>query len=193
LNTNGVARHYDALRIRERVALLTAAMARGDKREAQRLSDTAPMKLYEVPHHSHRMVAFTCLALSHRIELLDLAALLLRMAAMTDVADATGFPDQAERMNAAAEFIGFKFKVERDGWRLFCERIGAHPDAYAGCTAGADTLAAAGRLAEGWAHTAEEATAYVREKFDADLAPVPTAEGKAAEWHELWRTAFNAE
>jgi hypothetical protein len=192
-NGNGVAKHYDRLTVRERLALLTAAMARGDRVEAGRLSDAAPQRRYLMAHHSYKFLVYTTLALTHRIELLDLAALLIRMVGMADVMDAAGSHDHAERVNAAAEFVGFMYTVEREAWRLFCEKVGTHPDAYGGCLAGADTLAHADRLVGGWAFTAAQAAAYVREERGEDPVPVPTAEGKAAEWYGLWRDTLRAE
>lgn len=43
MNTNTLVRHYDRLTPWERVALVMAAVARGDETERQRLADTAPI------------------------------------------------------------------------------------------------------------------------------------------------------
>src|SRR5262249_13778894 len=75
-NTNKLARRYPALSPAERLSLLVAAAARGDDGEHARLMAAAPRVAWRVPHTFARTFALLVVSALHRMESLELAALL---------------------------------------------------------------------------------------------------------------------
>jgi hypothetical protein len=74
MNTNGLARHYDALTVEERYRLIMAAVGRGDDAEKDRLADAARRTLFSVADYGRFIRAFGELSLLTYIDLLACAA-----------------------------------------------------------------------------------------------------------------------
>src|SRR5688572_10889865 len=134
MNTARLVRHYDSLSPAERLPLIMAASARGDDQEWERLRTSAPRVVYQVTHHFGLAMAFRDLCEIHRMEMLNLAALFLGsygVAGGWDGNQGTG----AGHLDSARA-LGYLLKVERAGWRLFCEGLKFDPDTCLSCLPG---------------------------------------------------------
>jgi hypothetical protein len=181
MNTNALAKHYDQLTPRERLPLILAASARGDAVERERLARSGPRVGLTVPDHFGLAQAFDELSTLHLLELLNLAALYLRLLAM---ADADG--EDGEQMLDCALLYGFVFNVRLAGWRLFCAEHGFPPELLWAELPGYGTVRRAERTAQAAAFTPEGAAAHAKRRGRADCEP-PTAEGVAAGLREALR------
>jgi hypothetical protein len=71
MNTDRLAKMYHGLTVQERLPLLLAAEKRGDKVEHQRLAQSAPPSLWQMPDYQHRLQGLNILALSYVTEQLE--------------------------------------------------------------------------------------------------------------------------
>jgi hypothetical protein len=184
MNTNAVAKHYGHLRPQERLALIVAAATRGDEVDRRRLMDSAPKVTYRIPDHSPWWMAFRELVALQRVELLNLAGLLVGcyQAASPGGGDAA---ETGQRLRATTMFYAYLFNVHVAGWRLFCGELHMPPDRFGDVMPGRELLDLANEIAADVAFTVEEATEYVRlRKPDAGRAPA--AEDVAAGWREAY-------
>lgn len=74
MNLNTIRQSYSTLTASETVSAITAALARGDLTEAERLSAAAPLEAGHMPHHTRLGIALAFVAAQHREILLDLTA-----------------------------------------------------------------------------------------------------------------------
>jgi hypothetical protein len=184
VNANGVARHYGRLTPRERLPLIVAAAARGDEVDRRRLMDSAPRVTYRIPDHSPWWMAFRELVALHRVELLNLAGLLVGCYQAASPGQ-RGDVEAVERLRAITMFSAYLFNARVAGWRLFCDELHLPPDRFGDVMPGRELLDVANEIATEVALTSEEATEYVRGRHpDADRAP--TAEDVAAGWREAY-------
>jgi len=144
MNTKGLSRHYGTLSAAERLALMTAAAARGDEAEGDRLTVAAPRVMWRVPHTFGRALSLLAVSSQHRMERLELAALFFRA---SDAADAARGRDAA-RLRDTAWLYAYLLLAHADGWARFCESEAIDPTAVEVAAPGADTLAHAEREAE---------------------------------------------
>src|SRR5262249_25858501 len=107
----------------ERLSLLVSAAARGDDGEHARLMAAAPRVAWRVPHTFARTFALLVVSALHRMESLELAALLFKTSALADARGRAG-----ARFRNAARLFGYLVKVQAEGWALFCGRAGIDPE-----------------------------------------------------------------
>src|SRR6516165_10141249 len=74
MKTDCLARLYDRLTPRERLALIVAATARGDEADRARLVASGPTSLFRVPDYYGLAEGLRSLAVLHVARMLDLAA-----------------------------------------------------------------------------------------------------------------------
>lgn len=126
MNTNGLARQYDKLSARERLALLLAAEARGDRPEFNRLMATAPRKNVSVPHHAPLFDSFLFVNKLHFMQLLETAASYFE-----------AFGNLPRKRGKGADplagwpevlLLGYLFRTYLEGWRQFCAELHVDPE-----------------------------------------------------------------
>jgi hypothetical protein len=71
VNTNTLAKQYGHLTPWERIPLMLAAEARGDKVEQRRLTDSAPIEAVKMPDYLMPMMALNTMSLMYIAEQLD--------------------------------------------------------------------------------------------------------------------------
>src|SRR5262249_46171514 len=84
MNTDRLAKLYDQLTPWERVPLIIAAGARGDHEEQDRLQNTAPTSLFQVPNHRGLIEGLSQLADRYMILQPDVAVLYWQTAGMLE-------------------------------------------------------------------------------------------------------------
>jgi hypothetical protein len=182
MNTNGLAKHYDKLNVRERLSAVMAAEARGDDAELSRLLKSAKRQMWNIVdvHRPREVLRSTAL--------LALADLLQRIAHFNEcywLADAHPVTKDAKRLSGLAEVFAYYITVELRGWEEFCATLAVDPYSTAlwpeQMTA---TVRRAANFAPDCAKTAEEVAAFLR-RCGKDAEPV-TAESVA----DGWRTLF---
>jgi hypothetical protein len=187
MNTDALAKHYDVLTPSERLPLLHAASARGDSVEQQRLMRSARKVMYAVPDYYGLAEAFDHLSMYHLLEVLDTAADYNRAMWIADSDD-----DVAGRMLDASLMCGYVFKVQLEGWRIFCSEVGFDPERNWSLLPGYETIRRTEKLAAHAAFLPEGAAAYAKRLAGTDVE-LKTAESVAATLHaaleqltELW-------
>jgi hypothetical protein len=160
MNTNGLAKHYDGLKPRERLALILAASARGDEQERDRLTQSAPKCSLRVGDHFAFSMAFREVSETLFMELLDHAAHYFHAMASADSGDG----DAENRLLDAGLVFGYLFKTKLAGWRLFCREYALEPELLWTMLPGYETVRRAERMAESAAFTAEGVQRYFERK-----------------------------
>jgi len=155
-NSGTLQKHYDRLAPRERLALICAAIARGDDAERRALIDSAPVHSYRMPDYHGEADAFNLICLFHIAKQLDLAYLQATLAST----DPKGKKDQ-ERLYHACCMSAYVYCTRADAWRAFCEELGIDAGAALKGLPGADSLLLAGNVARRIAFTEQEAQAYL--------------------------------
>jgi hypothetical protein len=84
VNTNALARLYDALTPSERLPAIMAASLRGDDVEADRLARSAPVRIFRVPDYFGLAEGLKLLAVFVLAELLELTTLHWQLVASRD-------------------------------------------------------------------------------------------------------------
>jgi len=161
MNTNDLARQYDKLSARERLALLLAAEARGDRHEFNRLMETAPRKNYSVPHHAPLLDTFLDVSKLHFMQLLDTAA------GYFDAFEPIGRKrgkdaDPLEGWDIVL-LLGYLFRTYLEGWRRFCTELNIDPEFMWNSWPGYQTVKAAERVSGPNPVTGFPGPAYVEE------------------------------
>lgn len=176
MNTNAIRKHYHKLSARERLALLIAAVARGDEAERHALLDSAPRLTFTLPHTYPLMRGFTRLAQWHIASQLEIAWIMATLAHFDD--------DQSFH---AALFAAYRFCIQADAWRAFCNEMGVHPEEALRDLPGAGlSLDFAEALARPMSLTRDEAEAYFKKQFG-DEARFQTVESLTATLRETLR------
>jgi hypothetical protein len=184
MKSDGLAKHYSRLTPAERLSLIMAASKRDDEEECQRLATSAPSVTYRAPHYFALASAFRELCESHRMKLLELAAMYLYGSASAQAVAQAGVASAAERGQAqrlldVSRWFGYMLKVNLAGWRQFCAGQHLDPDPFMASLPGKEVLGMAAELAEQDAFTAEEALAYMRRQ-NMKATAATTAEDVAA-------------
>jgi hypothetical protein len=181
VNTNALAKHYTLLTPAERLPLILAASARGDEQEASRLATSAPRVGYQFQDYFGLAQAFREVSDMHFMELLALAANYFQCQCLSSLEG-----KQGERMLDAALIFGYLFKVNREGWRLFCAGRRLEPELLWSCQPGYDTVERAAQMAERAAFTAEGVVRHL-ERGSGKPARAVTAEEVAGTLEEVMK------
>jgi len=116
MNANVLAKHYARLTPEERFRLLSAASARGDDVEQQRLQHSARCLTLSMPDYSPWAHAFSELAKLVFFELLEEAA------KYQDVFEYWSDTGEVRLFDLYLAY-GFLLKTKTGGWKLFCDRL----------------------------------------------------------------------
>jgi hypothetical protein len=201
MNTKALARHYDSLTPRERLPLILAAAARGDEEERLRLTMSAPRVSYTLSHHWGLGEALIEVGHWHFMHLLALAATYFEGWALfrspspagpDDGQDDEGEDapdgedelnddeqDESERAFALNMAMGYLFRVNFDGWVLFCREQHLEPDVLWTGLPGWGIIKRAEQCSQRAAFVAEGAARWY-EEGTGKAEPAPTAEDVAA-------------
>jgi hypothetical protein len=166
MNTDCLARLYDRLTPRERLALIVAASARGDEADRARLLASAPTGLFRVPDYYGLAEGLRTLALFHVAEMLDLAARCWHASGMqAQEHDFKGRAGQAQRARwlDAERLLAYLLVVNADGWRRFCSEMRVDGDRLLKELPGYETLTRVEEVGRIMAFTSEEAAAWARQ------------------------------
>jgi hypothetical protein len=182
VNTDALAKLYDRLTPRERLALIIAAVERGDAAEADRLSRSAPRIQVGLPDYHGLGDGLLLLALFHLIGQLERGLIYWHTSATA--VDWEECParhqdhGRAERLWAVARMTAYRLCVEADAWTQFCSELHIDPEALLRDLPGYDTLRLTQEAARLLLWTAEEAATYLRRLGPPGAQP-PTVEGAA--------------
>ncbi len=123
MNSNHLAQYYDRLTPWERLPLLTAAWARGDTCEGERLTRSAPMHCFRLPHHWGLIEGLYDLAMLYLLQQLDWALTLEQAMAQMELGPSLR-PGKAarreKRLWKAIQALACRFVLNIDGWNLLC-------------------------------------------------------------------------
>jgi hypothetical protein len=199
LKTDALARLYDQLDPSERLPLIIAAEARGDKSEQRRLSKAAPHIYRRLPDYYPLARAFDRAVHYHRVMLLNLAAKFWQLwgmgAAETLLADTSpSDPSELERFEEICRYYAWRFIVYFDGWEQFCADLHIDPKVGMSFLIGWSTIVRTEEFARPQAFTPEEAEQFVRaatmpvpgdEPVERGPVAVESARTIAADWHNV--------
>ncbi len=202
MNGDTLARHYGVLTPWERVPLMAAAAARGDRAEAERLARAAPTNLFRVPDYR---------GLSEALERLAYHALLARLELVALYREVTGrledVPPRRRRRGGDRETDGRLWAVARwfahlavvyaGAWRLLCAGLKVDPEALLRDLPGYDAVRRFEPTARASAFTAEQALAYLRGLAEGRAGPGPAGPERvwrldgAEEVARAWRACLD--
>jgi hypothetical protein len=209
MNTDHLAKLYDALTARERLPLIIAAAARDDEAEQKRLSVSAPKETLQVPEHFRLARALAEVVHYHLLTVLDLAANFwqwwgLWMAHnLPGQAEAKRAKGKREKAQAQAEafrrccmvrYLAYRFTVHVDGWKRFCTGMAIEPEVPLDFMIGWDTIVRTEKRARDLAFTPEHAALFLLsetvaaeglEANEVERPHVETAEGLAEAWQAI--------
>ena len=162
MNSKRLAKHYAKLTPLERLSLLTAAVARGDEVERDRLIRSAPIHRLHMPDCLPYAEAFTDLAKDYLILQLDAAHWYWRCAAaMSEADDGT-----SDVLFKALGLFAYQFVVRRQAWERLCEEYQIDAVALVGDSFAFESIEELAELMSSVACSAEEATAALRKNDD---------------------------
>jgi len=199
MNTDALAHLYDQLDPFERLPLIIAAGARGDKTEQRRLSQAAPRKTWRTPDYYPLARALDKAVNYHLVMLLDLAAKFWQWwgldAVGLFVADTYSSDlSEHERSEGICRYYASRFIAYFDGWKLFSAQLHIDPEVRLSFMIGWATIVQTEKLARTQAFSSEEAEQFVRsetmpvpgdESMERGPDPVEPAEEIAACWHTI--------
>jgi hypothetical protein len=190
MNTNGLARHYDALTSWERVPLIVAATARGDDAEAECLARSAPRHRFLVPDYFGLVEGLQSLTMLYVLRQLEIAAEfensldLLDLWALESLHwDEPPADERCQRLWKLARVLAYQLVTRADGWKLLCQEMHLDPEVLPRLLPGFEKVRRIEDLARTAACTAEEALAYFRERFEAGEAAQGKTPTTPREWH----------
>src|SRR5262245_2299129 len=127
MNTNTLAKHYKALRARERFPLFVAAGLRGDEAEAERLVHAAPLHGVRLPDYHGLAQGMGDLSV-HLLRLLNEAVHLWHADSLRELNSRTGEKDeQRDRRDLRLVLLlrqrAFLFCVLQEAWQRFCAEL----------------------------------------------------------------------
>ncbi len=183
---DSLARHYGVLTPWERVPLIAAAVARGDRAEADRLARAARTVAYRVP--DYRGLSEALERLAHVVLLTRLELVALYREADGCLAQLPPRPrrgrgqgrDTEARLAELAGWFAHSFLVHADAWRLLCSDLKLDPEALVRDQPGYETVRRFEATARASAFTAEEALDYLRGQMEERAGPPP--EGVTRVW-----------
>jgi hypothetical protein len=187
MKTDCLARLYDRLTPRERLALIVAATARGDEADRARLVASAPTHLFRVPDYYGLAEGLRSLALLHVAHMLDLAARYRHASGLVaQEGDCKGRAGQAERARRldAERMLAYLLVVNAEGWTRFCSEMQLDGDLLLKNLPGYETLTRAEEVGRLMAFTSEEAAAWARRE-DCESAEVLTGDVVVASMREF--------
>jgi hypothetical protein len=188
MTTDALAKLYDRLKPFERLPLIVAATARGDKVEADRLAESAPRIHVSLPDYWGIADGLMRLSVSHLMVQLDLTVVFCLAADMVDKLDATdsGKKKKAERNRfwTILRLVAFRICVGADAWKRLCGELKIEPEMVLGHLPGYYAIQLVEKAARPYAFTPEEAAAYLR-KSGGEGAELPTVEAAAKEMREF--------
>ena len=170
MNTSGLARHYEVLAPRDRLALMIAAVGRGDDAEAARLERAAPRLTYQAAHHGRLSEAILVLVLMHQIAMPDLDVSFSQASAGTAVADSMPKEEAylfLQRTWNYARLMAYTMLTHEVAWSRFCAELPMEPGALLQFVPGWETVTRTTEVARGVAITREEAQALLQSQADA--------------------------
>jgi hypothetical protein len=177
MKTIQLAKHYTNLKPLERLALIQAAIARGDEEERQRLMQSAPLVQYRVVHHWCVASAFWFHASFQFMALLEIAARYFEAWAQLQTlvkgadpqAKLGDEPEVCEKWEKVL-FLGYEFSTTLAGWRQFCAELKFDPERRWSSLPGFDLLKRAELLSGGDPETGVRGLAFGAEEYARRLA-----------------------
>src|SRR5262245_42936254 len=127
MNTRSLAVLYDKLTPLERLPLIMAAAARGDKVERDKLVRSAPRTVYRLPDHWGVASAFEFLAHVHFMKLLEITAVYFQAFGAVN----GGKARQSEASAVGWDHLlatGYELNTYLAGWRAFCAGLKIDPE-----------------------------------------------------------------
>jgi hypothetical protein len=201
MNTDALAHLYDQLDPFERLPLIIAAGARGDKTEQRRLSEAAPRKTWRTPDYYPLARALDKAVNYHLLMLLDLAAKFWQWWGMDAVglfitdASSSNHSEQ-ERSEGICRYYASRFIAYFDAWRLFSNELHIDPEVRLNFMIGWAMIVQTEKFARTQTFSPKEAEQFVRaetmpvpgdESMERGPVPVESAEEIAAGWHTVLR------
>ena len=161
MNTNALAKLYDRLKPQERLPLIVAAVDRGDRAEADRLSRSAPRIHVGLPDYHGLGEGLLFLSLFHTINQLDLAVLFWHAQGLSSeweqIAVDANDRARSERMWDMIQLLAYRLCVEADAWRLLWGDMHVDPETLLRDLPCYSTIQLAERAARGIVCTPDEA------------------------------------
>jgi hypothetical protein len=210
MNMRHLTNLYDRLTPLERLPLVIAAGARGDKAEQKRLSGSAPKARFEVPDYYGLAQALRRAADFHLLTLLDLAANfwqwwgLWMLGGLPDqgtagVKKGQGAKAKAEKAQAArtggiTRYYASRFVNHVDGWKQFCLELHLDPEVQLNFMPGWDTITRTEEQARELAFSPEQAVGFLLsetvavegdDSLERGPVPIETADALAEAWHQI--------
>jgi hypothetical protein len=210
MNLYHLAKFYDRLTPLERLPLIIAAGARGDKVEQERLNASAPKQTFEVPHHLGLTRALRQAVDFHAVTLLDLAAnfwqwwglWMIHALRERGAGGANRGSDHKAKTDKASEtragglacYYASRFVAHVDGWKQFCRELHLDPEVQLRFMPGWDIIQRTEAQTRELALSPEEAAKFVATQtltvdgndcLERGPVPVESADQLAEAWHQI--------
>jgi len=171
MNSDHLARYYPTLTPWERLPLIVAACARGDRVEEDRLAHAAPKNVFRVPDYWGLAEGLDDLLKLYLLEQFDLAALYWRFTGLLNQ-EPLGRPSRQDRQREKrrwqlVQMLAYRCVVRADGWQLLCAELHLDPDVLAQQLPGYQAVQQMVQEARRIAFNAEEALAFLRDRVAA--------------------------
>lgn len=175
INLDGLYARFSPI---ERIKLMIAAIARGDRAEFSKLRKSAPMVNKELPNYFGEIEGLHHVLLVQLLDLLEHAAIIWWLSFINVV---TQDIDSLEAMRMAS----FDYIIRLESARKMCREMGVDPDLMlAHAHDFATFLVATQKRAQELAPTEDEIKARLRERGGAE-PKLKTVESLTGEWWEL--------
>lgn len=182
MNTNGLAKHYDALNAHERFVLMEAAEMRNDAAELRRLHDAASRLHYQIADYTPFADSWKLLEMAYIGDQMYECAAFWQAFYL-----ATRHTDE-DRLPTLLFALGYRTITLFDGWAKFCAATQIPPPGtvqdYGGWPFTLDTIETARVLA----FTNEQMCGWLADQhhLDFDQVSVTTAERVAGKYAEAY-------
>ena len=189
MSRKNLADMFDVLTPEERTSLTFAASARGDEIELGRLISTAPRHTVSVLHHSGVIRALCICGCIYRAEQLEMVAGYFFAIGRAHNAVDDEDCEMAVWWAKVSNLFAYRFCLNREAWRLFCDEIGVCPEHVVDGAAGGWIVDLADINMPAIAPDGEEMAEQMRDLLghEIDASDVVTAETAMQDWQALYR------
>jgi len=180
---------FDVLTPEERSSLSLAALVRGDEVELERLTTAAPRRVVSVLHHKDVMSSLCTCGVLHRAEQLEMIAgyffAVDRVRHAIEDADC----ETANWWLDVSSLFAFRYTVNREGWRLFCEELGVGAEDVVDGAPGDWIVDLADSNMPNIAPSVDEMAKLIGALFEQEHTPedIVSADQLLAAWQALYR------
>jgi hypothetical protein len=166
MNTNTLAKQYDKLTPLERVPMMLAAEARGDRVEMLRLGQSAPRREWKIADCYGLDQGLLWAAAVQMMVQLDLVESYSQVTMLLETGSTVLKKKTNDRLYKTLQMVAFRIVQGADAWKLFCAGLNIDPVWLLRDLPGFKTVKRIEEEARPVAFNPTQALAYLRQKLD---------------------------